>query len=175
MEFLYYIGEGPEADTLIAEAKAKLSERNEARHQLCTEYGAQGVVGNRSNVSGLVFEEKQDAPHLKLTKQANGYFWYAPRRNSKTGKTLAAKLGAKDLSFDVSDHIVGTLGLHRMVVGKHQGSRTGMAMYLSVAGFSGKKIIVKVPADTDDGDPIPTVPAWLRTVKESEFLAAQGR
>lgn len=171
----YYIGTGPEADALIADLNQGLSARNEARHKLCAEYEAQGVVESRRSVDGLVFKAKQDIPHLKLTKNEGGYFWYAPRHNFKAGKVLADRLRDKTLTFDASDYIIGSLKLHRMVAGKCRESATGMALYHSVAGFCGDKIVVKIPGGAGGGDPMPAIPSWLREVKESEFLAAQGK
>ena len=78
----------------------------------------------------------------------------------------------------MSKFILDKLNLHRMVAGTSQSSRTGSALYYSVAGIVSGKILVSIPGskESEHGrEPFPEVPAWLREVKESEWLAAQGR
>lgn len=178
MKFHYYIGEGPEATSLASYCIDKLKARNEARHILCSDYGAQGVIESSRYVSGLVFKEAQDAKHFKLTQKQDGHFWYSPRRNCKEGKAFAQRLCDPALVFNNSDYIVKKLNLYCEVLGEHAASNSGIAMYFSVAGIVGEKIIVKIPntENCEDGsDEMPTIPTWLHPVKESEFLAVQGK
>ncbi len=95
--------------------------------------------------------------------------------NTKAGKKLAAKLEQPGLVFDVSDHLIKTLKLSRCVAGP-AATRTGMALYYSVAGWAHDTLLVKIPqSDKENADPMPGVPSWLREVKESEWLAVQGK
>ena len=173
MEKNYYIGEGPEAEALIAEVQARREVVGNARSAVQAEYGADGLLScnNGGEICGLVFKEKQNCPFLKgELRLPDGYGYYA-KKNCKQGKELSAKLRAADLQFSPSDHIVKKLNINRMCFGA---SGPGMAIYSTAAGFVGGKIIVSIPA-AEKGDPMPPIPAWFREVKESEFIAAQGR
>ena len=173
MEKNYYIGEGPEAEALIEEVQARREVVSSARSAVQTAYGADGLLSrnNGGEICGLVFKEKQSCPFLKgEMRLPDGYGYYA-KKNCKQGKDLSAKLRAPDLQFSPSDHIVKKLNINRMCVGP---SGTGMAIYSTAAGFVDGKIILSIPA-AEKGDTMPSIPAWFREVKESEFIAAQGR
>lgn len=154
---------------------------NNARDVVQREYEADGLMlrSRSGDVTGLAFKERQQRPYLKGEEKIEGGFGYYPRLNCKQGKELAAKLAAPELKFNASDYILGTLKLHRMCAGPHAASRTGMALYYSVAGYIENKVLVSIPGSKEEdpmrGDKMPDVPAWLRTVKESEWLAAQGK
>lgn len=169
----FFIGEGVEAEALIAEVKERLREVGEARIAVQKAYGADGLLtrDDGRQVCGLAFKEQQARPFLKgETRLQNGFGYYA-KKNCKEGKDLSAKLRAPDLQFCSSDHIIHKLKLNRMCVGA---SSRGMGLYSSAAGFAGNKILVSIPCG-ESNDPMPEVPTWMREVKESEFLAAQGK
>lgn len=178
MQLHYYIGEGPEAEEIIAEIMDKQATVHAARAALCKECGVDNLFGCRGNVEGVFFKEKQNLPHLKGEMCLEGGYGYYPKLNCKAGKELAAKLRDPALAFDINDHIIKRLKISRMVAGRHAASRTGMALYSSVAGIAKGKILVIIPGapdNPDGGDPMPSVPEWMREVKESEWLAAQGK
>lgn len=183
MEKHFYIGEGPEAEALISEALARENVARKARKALIAEYETDGLilsVWNDGKVTGLAFEKPTIRPYLKgETRLSNGEgYGYYPKLSTKEGKRLAQKLEAEELTFSMSKLILDKLGLHRMVAGPSQSSRTGSALYYSVAGIVSGKILVSIPGSKESGhgqDQFPKVPAWLREVKESEWLAAQGR
>lgn len=142
MQFHYFIGTGPEAEALIAETTAKKNAVDEARRALCQEYGASGLIEieRLGCVTGLVFDEKQSLPFLKKERGVEGNrYGYYPKLNTKAGKKLAAKLEQPGLVFDVSDHLIKTLKLSRCVAGP-AATRTGMALYYSVAGWDGRRV-----------------------------------
>ena len=181
MEYRYYIGKGPEADALLTEIRQCSEMVHAARVKLMEEYGADALISSpwsRGKPSGLGFKQEQRFSYLKRGNK--GYedgFVYYPKMNTKAGKELSAKLDAPELEFDACDYILKRLKLFRMVVGRCSGSRTGMAMYHSTAGYCGDKLLVKIPNGNGelDGDPMPQIPTWLCEVKESEWLAAQGK
>ena len=170
----FFIGEGPEAKSLIADVKAKRSEAKAAREALCKKYNAGTVLvsGWEGRCTGLFFKEKQTAPHLKGEERFNGGYGYYPKKNCKAGKLLAQELSDPSLTFQVSDYIVSSLKLSRMVI-------NGRSIFYSTAGFADETLLVKIPGGhepkTPGRDPMPQVPSWMREVKESEFLAAQGQ
>ena len=176
----YYIGEGPEADTLLTEVRQSLKTAHAARTKLMEDYDADALIlspWSRGKPVGLGFRQEQRIPYLKEgNRRYEDGFAYYPKMNTKAGKELSAKLDAPELEFDACDYILERLKLSRMVVGRHSGSRTGMAMYHSTAGYCFDKILVKIPSgNSDSDDPMPDVSDWFREVKESEWLAAQGK
>lgn len=181
MQQHYYIGEGSEAEALVAEVMEKQESVRVARHSICVEYDTDGLVlGRHGQVEGLCFKKKQTCPYLKGEfRYADGGYGYYPKLNSKAGKALAIKLADPLLTFDESDYIVRHLKISRMARGFHAASRTGTALYFTVAGIIDGKLLVKIPDSSERSengcDPMPVPPAWLREVKESEWLAAQGK
>ena len=183
MEKHFYIGEGPQAEALIAETLERENVAREARKALIAEYETDGLVlsvwGN-GKVTGLAFEKPTSRPYLKgetRLKNGGGYGYY-PKLSTKEGKRLAERLEAENLTFSQSNFILDRLRLRRMVTGPSSASRTGHALYYSVAGIISGKVLVSIPGSKENEhgkDPFPEVPAWLREVKESEWLAAQGR
>lgn len=183
MEKHFYIGEGPEAEELIAETLERENVAREARKALIAEYETDGLilsVWNDGKVAGLAFEKPTNRPYLKgETRLSNGEgYGYYPKLSTKEGKRLAERLKAEELTFSRSNFILDKLCLRRIVAGASQSSRTGRALYYSVAGIISGKVLVSIPGgkEREGGeDPFPEVPVWLREVKESEWLAAQGR
>lgn len=176
MEKHFYIGEGHEADALVAETLKKEESSYAARRALISEYDADGLMladnwGN-SEVSGLAFFERTSRPYLKgETPLREGGYGYHPRLSTKEGKRLAQKIKAEELNFSASHFILNKLCLHRKAI-------VGRVLCWSVAGVASRKIIVSIPGATKDeqgGDSFPSIPSWLREVKESEWLAIQGR
>lgn len=183
MEKHYYIGEGPQAEELISETREREDIARKARKALMAEYEADGLVlsvWGEGEVTGLAFDKPTNRPYLKgETELSNGKgYGYYPKLNTKEGKRLAQKFEAEELTFSMSKFILDKLRLHRMVSGPGSPSRTGYILYHSVAGIISGKVLVSIPGSKENGHgktPFPEVPAWLREVKESEWLAAQGR
>lgn len=169
MEKHYFIGEGPEAEKLIAATLERQEVATEARRKLMEDYGADGLIEggwNSKKVFGLGFKQKADAPYLKGGERvADGYAYY-PKLNTKAGKQLAKRLEDERLTFNASCFILDALSISRMVFEVRK-------IFEAAAGVTEdlKKILVIIPA-SEEG-PFPAVPEWLREVKESEFLAAQ--
>lgn len=181
MEKHFYIGEGPQADELIAEALKRRSVTREARNALIAEYETDGLLlspWRDGKVIGLAFDKPTSRPYLKgETRIKEGYGYY-PKLSTKEGKRLAKRLEAKELAFDLSNFILDRLRLHWTATGPSLASRTGLMLYYSTAGIAPGKILVSIPGgkESEQGEgSFPDVPAWLREVKESEWLAAQGK
>ena len=67
MEKHFYIGEGPEADALVAEVLEREKATHEAREALISEYEADGLilsVWNDGKVTGLAFNRPTHRPYL---------------------------------------------------------------------------------------------------------------
>lgn len=171
MEKHFFIGEGPEAEKLIASMLARREVARKARLSLMHDYGSDGLLlsgGREGSIVGLSFKEKKDIPFLKGGNRIEGGYAYYPKMNTKKGKELAQRLKDGDLTFSASHFIVDALKLKHFAF-------SGSRMYFSVAGTSEnlKCILVSIPGER--GDTFPVIPEWMREVKESEWLAAQGR
>lgn len=171
MERHYFIGEGPEAEKLIAATLARSEVAREVRLALMHDYSSDGLLlsgGRDGSIVGLSFKEKRDIPFLKGGNRIEGGYAYYPKMNTKKGKELAQRLKEGNLTFSASHFIVDALKLEHFAF-------SGSRMYVSVAGTSEnlKCILVSIPGER--GDTFPVIPDWMREVKESEWLAAQGR
>lgn len=171
MERHYFIGEGPEAEKLIAATFARSEVARKARLALMHDYSSDGLLlsgGRDGSIVGLSFKEKRDIPFLKGGDRIEGGYAYYPKMNTKKGKELAQRLKEGNLTFSASHFIVDALKLEHFAF-------SGSRMYFSVAGTSEnlKCILVSIPGER--GDTFPVIPEWMREVKKSEWLAAQGR
>ena len=171
MERHYFIGEGPEAEKLIAATLARSEVAREARLALMHDYSSDGLLlsgGRDGSIVGLSFKEKRDIPFLKGGNRIEGGYAYYPKMNTKKGKELAQRLKEGNLTFSASHFIVDALKLEHFAF-------SGSRMYVSVDGTTEnlKCILVSIPRER--GDTFPVIPEWMREVKESEWLAAQGR
>ena len=113
MEKHYYIGEGPEAEKIIAATLARREVATEARRKLMEDYGADGLVesGWNGKVFGLGFKQKVKGGE----RVADGYAYY-PKINTKAGKHLAKRLFEDErLTFNASCFILDALSISRMV------------------------------------------------------------
>lgn len=178
--YQHYIGKGPEAEALIAEANEKYTAYIAASNAFKEERGFenvwQGHGWTEPYVGGPVFKEKlsdKDARSkgLKLKFRVDEGHAYAPHLGTKLGKELQAALDELSKSaVDRVKYIVKRLNMQHEVF-------IGFRWAMTTAGFTDGVIVVKVPTgngDSQNGD-IPTPPPWLVPCKESEALAALGQ
>lgn len=183
MERHYFIGEGPEADELIKAARNRESIARSARKAIIKEFDADGLMQSPwrdGKVIGLAFYERVKRPYLKGEVRLDGDdgYGYYPKLSTKEGKRLSEKLKDDDLTFHMAKFILDHLHLHRMVKGQPSNHRRGYPLYFSAAGIIDNKVLVSIPGGKENkkGEaPFPVIPEWMREVKESEWLAAQGR
>ena len=184
MERHYFIGTGPEAKGLIAETWARLNVCNNARDKLLKQYEADNVVTSKSNITGggrvvaLWFKEPVQRPYFKGGECLEGGYFYYPNLRTKEGKALARRLKEDEaLTFNYSKFILKRLGISRIWF-------EGLHIHYCTAGFADGKVLLMVPGPkepksfedrTRGEDPWPKIPDWFREVKQSEFLAAQGK
>lgn len=151
MEKHFYIGEGPEADALVAEVLEREKVTHEARKALISEYEADGLilsVWNDGKVTGLAFNKLTSRPYLKgetRTSGEEGYGYY-PKLSTKEGKRLAQKLEAEELTFSASKFYSTGSSFTESLQAPHSPSRNGHAVYYSVAGIASGKSLSKFPA-----------------------------
>jgi hypothetical protein len=107
-----------------------------------------------------------DTPEIKYTV-------YKPVGSFKEGKKF--KKLAKEyyrICMDCpsfSDWIVKKYDTHRMLTGKHRGSRSGMALYNSCAWIAKGMVIMIIPFTVDS--PVPEHVEDFEKIKKSEFIA----
>ena len=107
MEKHYFIGEGPEAEKLIAATLERREVATEARMALMQDYGADGLIKrdwDGGSIVGLGFKQKTDAPYLKGGERvADGYAYY-PKLNTNAGKQLAKRLEDGGRTMNCAKH-----------------------------------------------------------------------
>ncbi|EPR43158.1 hypothetical protein dsx2_2518 [Desulfovibrio sp. X2] len=179
MQSKFYIGEGDEAAKLIASLDQALASFSKAREETCSVFGFDGVLSRELPLGGVTvvgFWTKDDIEVGQRTSRGvlpqsmsgDGHGW-RPDMRTKTGKILKAALTElNDKTVDYSVYLTRSLGIgfHAAFNGR---------LYISVAGAVGGKVLAKVPQRDYSDTTAPTPPQWMREVKESEFLAAQGR
>lgn len=187
MERHYFIGEGPEAAALIAEANERWQASCDARMRLLKDYGADFFMeelyglerGGR--LEGLGFHERVKRPYLKGEERTEMGYAYYPKLSTREGKALAKRLEEeKELHFCTDVFILKKLGISRIL-------REGGRLHWCWAGWVEDKVLLSVPGPKSPKtfeerkklnsgiDLWPNIPDWLREVKESEFLAVQGK
>ncbi len=178
--YQHFIGTGPEAEALIAEANEKYTAYIDAMNTFRAERGYENVWQrgdwNGPRVCGPVFRERLDdkearANGLKLKTSVDEGYAYEPHLGTKLGKALAEELdGLSKNAVDRVKYIVKKLGMRHEVFFNCRFAKT-------TAGFKDGVIVVKVPTgngDSQNGD-MPTPPPWLVPCKKSEALAALGQ
>lgn len=176
----YFIGEGARAEQVAKEGMAKVNEAIERRRIFIEEIGAAGLMQRgKSAPYAVVFDSPtaDEKPGFlspsRVHDEGKAMYSYRPDRRTTTGKELAKRLD--DLpDFDFSNFVVKAFGVSRSAIGANAESRTGQAMYVSVAGFIGKTLIFKIPFggySGNNGKDGVDIPADLREIKFSEFIA----
>lgn len=175
----YFIAEGERAKQV---AKAGLDLVNAARKKRADyldEVGADGLWERRNQAPfGIVFykETGQLPGFLKPEKQSDdGKVFWIHRTDKRTtlGKTALQALSGL-ASFDFSDYACRELGVSHSTIGPHRASRSGLAMYSSVAGVINGVLVCSIPFGGDSGGGGRgdiEIPADLREIKYSEYIA----
>lgn len=137
--------------------------------------------GNESNIWGIVcsldndeFTKIKEDKTYKFEIVENEKVVITGNRRTKAGKAFNAKIqSVRDIlnqypSFN--DFMLRKLKLTCWVFG----ARTG---YVSVCGVASDHFIVSIPEKSEDfgGDKFPKIPEYLTEIKQSEFLALQGK
>ena len=160
MERYIYAGEGPENDAFMEDLKALVEKCRKARKALKDDYATDGLYIEGNEIMGLAFNERKKLPYLKGEVDLGGGYGYLPRKGDKEGKKLANRIEQeKILHFDPAKYIIEKLGVAR-------DSYKGGRWYCSVAGYTTKRVMVKIPGPKDEEFPV--VPDWMREITQSE-------
>ena len=179
--YRFFIGETTPSSTLVQDIFEKINAQAAEANAIAEEYGASSAVHDRDgNVIGLVFDTTEGAPayvkHKGFLDGGSPYF--VPRLNTKIGKKLAEQLRKLPQVPPLSKAVIDRLDLRTMVFGQYLSNGQSCLAY-SVAGYCQNRILLKIPYQGDGRESnehvFARIPGWFREVKESEFIAAQGR
>ncbi len=175
MEYTYYLGRGPEAKQIINVCEHRIQLISQRRKEIAAEFGVDAFASCDGGgiIVGATFA--CEVPKwAKLDSQiAEGGYCYVGRENTKMGKAFNKAIHAEDANFSLHKFILEKTGMNRLVI-------NGRKIFRSRAGYYKNTILICVPqekatAASHTYDPRPVPPAWLKEVKESAFLAAQGK
>ncbi len=177
IQFMYFIGKGPEAAALVAAAREGRTRYADAVAAFLAEHGFENTWSYKDRgVSGPLFavqlsDEEAKTRGLKYHGRVSKEYAYTPRLNLAAGRKLAEAIEQlnKDF-FSANKFLLKETGMAHTVF---HGGRVGN----SSAGYTEDAVLVNVPYTPEGGHgdgQKPTPPAWLLPCKESEFLAAQG-
>jgi uncharacterized protein HI_1487 len=141
----------------------------------------EGWRGSESNIFGIVcgldnpeYTKIKEDKTYKFEMLENKKVVITGNRRTKAGKEFNAKIqSVRDIlnqypSFN--DFMLQKLKLTCWVLGDRSG-------YVSVCGVASDHFIVSIPEKSDGfgGDKFPEIPEYLIEIKQSEFLALQGK
>ena len=177
----YFVAEGPRAEQVAAEGLAKANDAIAKRRAYLDELGAHAF-----------FERNHQAPYAVAFSAKDGgekrhgflsptveyhdgerYLIYKPDMRTTAGKEIKQRLGEL-ATFNFSDFVCKEFGVSHSTIGAHRASRSGLAMYNSVAGYLRNTLVFKIPFGGDQGGGRVIdieAPADLREIKHSEFIA----
>lgn len=177
IQYKFYIGDGEEARELLGIAYAAEQYAGVYRDALIEHLGADNLFYFShipGKPQGVVFREPKEIPGLKMGAATVGTgFIYFPDLSTDEGKKIQEMLFDKRLEFDAEQMLLDMLGLQAEITGYCEICRNIHAKYRSRAFYL--KGISKIFAQVPIGNIVPVPPDWMKPVKESEWLAAQGK
>lgn len=176
----YFVAEGEKAERVIKEGLEKRNAISAQRSAFVEKYGADGTCEYRHQAPhGLAFNADKcdgaDKPGflkpVRNTQDGVTYYEYRFDKRTKVGKALIEECAGLAY-FDFSTYAVREFDVSRSLIGSSSRSRTGSAMYISVAGISKGKLVFKIPEGGDERHVQQRpIPAEFRELKKSEFIA----
>lgn len=173
----YFIVTSPRADEIKQRGLAKLKESNDKRVELVKELNAHSVPYYTGRAPhAVVFKEEHPSsrpgflrPERHIEDGAT-YWAYKPDMRMKAGKAIKEKLKSVG-GFEFSEFILTSFGVQHMTIGACAESRTGIAMFRSVAGLIDGTIVIKIPFGGDGNAHEVSIPDDFIELKESDFVA----
>jgi uncharacterized protein DUF5420 len=174
----YFIAEGPRAEKTVEEGVALIKACMVMRRAVIESNGAVNLYGRNGCAPYALVFDHQHADRKpgfcepeKRIEEGETFYIHKPNKASNIGKDLAATL-ANVKPFSFSEFACKAFGVSHHTVGSCAGSRTGQAMYLSVAGYYAPHLVFGIPfgGEGNQGKEV-EIPADLREIKKSEFIA----
>lgn len=133
-----------------------------------------GIACKATNISQVL-----DVKGFKVSKFDDEFYLVKPDKRYKKGKELAEDFKAINEIYeqhrDFSPYILKRLNM-LYFASDFSYSPTSGRSYLAVAGICENTLLVKMPMPIDKNDePFPEIAEGLVEIKESEFLAIQGK
>lgn len=176
----YFVAEGEKAERVIKEGLEKRKAISAQRSVFVEKYGADGTSEYSYQAPhGLAFNANKcdgaDKPGflkpVRKTQDGVAYYEYRFDKRTKVGKALIEE-SAGLAFFDFSMFAVREFDVRRVLIGSSSRSRTGSAMYQSVAGICKGKLVFKIPEGGEErNEQQHPIPAEFRELKKSEFIA----
>lgn len=176
MQYKYYIGTGPEAETIIEDCRNKYEARNQAVADLRQRHGVDYFLELQGRLVQVGFDSPPEdwkkwlCGMEKRNDNGKPVYCFYPRKNTKRGKELAREMEEEKYVFDYNKFLVNAAGMGFTAM-------FGNVFSSSVACYNKDRLLVRVPYGDSfyDTQKIPCPPAWLREVTLSEFEAAQNK
>jgi hypothetical protein len=180
----YFIAEGPKAKKVAKEGLKLANDSCRAGIDLAKRFGALGTFGHRHTPpyalvwdEGLVPDQNPGflPPELHL-EGSNRYYTCRPDKRTRLGKEIHDALRALPV-FSFSDYACKEFGVQHSTIGGSDASRSGMAMYHSVAGYMKKKLVFSIPfgGDQGGGKVIDVkIPQEFREITAGQFIDITG-
>lgn len=175
--------------TIYADCQKSQQERADEINKILEKYPFNnGVISGSGwfhrTISGIACEvadidQVKDIKGFKLSRFNDEIYSVTPDKRYKQGKELAEDFktinGIYEKYRDFSPAILKRLNMLYMVHDFSYSPTTGRS-YLAIAGVCENTLLVKVPMPIDKNDePFPEIAEGLVEIKESEFLAIQGK
>lgn len=173
----YFVGEGERATKVVADGMAAANVAHKRRGAYLKEIGAAGFWETRNAAPFAVVIYAKEGKRLggflppEQHSEAGKKFWvYRPDGRSGIGKRALAAF--RELAaFNFSAFACKEFGVEHSVIGYHEHSRSGMAMYSSAAGYVQKTLVFCIPFCGDKPVRNVAIPKDLREIKHSEYIA----
>lgn len=177
MQYRFYIGKGDVAAKLISEMISAMLYASVYRDALIEQSGADNLyfyANEPDRPRGFVYGKREDRVGLKFGAAIEGGFTYFPDHTVEEGRKFEELLSDSRLRFDQELLLLEELNLTGEVRGYCEHCRNVHAVFKPRAFRPDGKfeIFLKIPATMA---PYPELPEWFMEVKESVWLAAQGR
>lgn len=177
MQYRFYIGKGEVAAKIVSEMVSAMLYASVYRDALIEQSGANNLffyANEPDRPRGFVYGKREDYPGLKFGAVIEGGFTYFPDNTVEKGKMFEKLLADPKLRFDQEVYLLGAINITGDVRGYCEHCRNIHSIFKPRAFRPDRKfeIFLKIPAEMS---PYPEIPEWFKEVKESTWLAMQGK
>lgn len=173
----YFVGAGERVAKVVADGLAAANLAQKKRRAYLKEIGADGFWERRNQAPTAVVIYTKEGQRLggfllpeRHSEDGKKFWVYRPDGRTSIGKQVLGDFRGL-ATFNFSDFACEAFGVVHSVIGAHAASRSGMAMYSSAAGYVQKTLVFCIPFGDDKSNKDPTIPADLREIKHSEYIA----
>lgn len=173
----YFVGQGERAEKVVSDGLALANQARKKRNAYLKAVGADGFWERRNQAPFAVVNYAKEGKRLggflppeRHSEDGKKFWVYRPDGRTTIGKQALGTF--RELAtFNFSEFACSEFGVAHSVIGAHAASRSGMAMYSSAAGYMQKTLVFYIPFGDDKPASDPVIPADLREIKKSEYIA----